>query len=260
MSEPLINLTGLSTFLECAQDFFATQDDIASIWDQMEGLVDVDTMNQRISMMEATFRGNWDKWSDVPVLKESFPGEETNKNDYIVVNDASDYALEWQLETEYDVDDVVRYSGQLYVSMASHNFNYEPDKSGIEWWKPISSNPNYEGTWFFKYTSEEETYAKENWNPEFQINEEPFTQAQMDAINSNITSGLVGIMLVASAQTLSDNQQLSARTNIGAASISALTETRKVAISAYSMADIAYANSSYARCIRHVECNYKPTI
>lgn len=47
------------------------------------------------------------------------------------------------------------------------------------------------GTWRFKYTGVWSSQAKAGWLPEYQINEEPFTQAQQAAINSGITSTLV---------------------------------------------------------------------
>lgn len=47
------------------------------------------------------------------------------------------------------------------------------------------------GTWRYKYVDDGGAYDKANWNVEYEINESPFTQAQLDAINSGITSGLV---------------------------------------------------------------------
>lgn len=47
------------------------------------------------------------------------------------------------------------------------------------------------GTWRYKYVDDGTAYNKNKWNVEYEINESPFTQAQLDAINSGITSGLV---------------------------------------------------------------------
>ena len=47
------------------------------------------------------------------------------------------------------------------------------------------------GTWRYKYVDDGGAYDKNNWAVEYEINESPFTQAQLDAINSGITSALV---------------------------------------------------------------------
>lgn len=47
------------------------------------------------------------------------------------------------------------------------------------------------GTWRYKYVDDGTAYAKSKWNVEYEINESPFTQAQLDAINSGVTSTTV---------------------------------------------------------------------
>lgn len=49
-----------------------------------------------------------------------------------------------------------------------------------------------EGTWRFKYSGDWTTNGKNGWHPEYQVNETPFTSAQLDAINSGATSALIG--------------------------------------------------------------------
>lgn len=44
------------------------------------------------------------------------------------------------------------------------------------------------GTWRYKYIDDGGSYDKDNWNVEYEINESPFTQAQLDAINSGATT------------------------------------------------------------------------
>lgn len=44
------------------------------------------------------------------------------------------------------------------------------------------------GTWRYKYVDDGGSYDKNNWNVEYEINESPFTQAQLDAINSGATT------------------------------------------------------------------------
>ena len=49
-----------------------------------------------------------------------------------------------------------------------------------------------EGTWRFKYTGDWATLGKNGWMPEYQVNETPMTAEQLAALNSGITSTLVG--------------------------------------------------------------------
>lgn len=49
-----------------------------------------------------------------------------------------------------------------------------------------------EGVWQFVYTGVWSTNGKNGWEPKFQINETPFTQAQLDAINSGATTTNIG--------------------------------------------------------------------
>lgn len=49
-----------------------------------------------------------------------------------------------------------------------------------------------EGAWQFTYTGVWETNGKSGWLPRFQINENPLTPAQQAALDSGITSSLVG--------------------------------------------------------------------
>lgn len=67
---------------------------------------------------------------------------------------------------------------------------------------PEPSNNNYlvvladetkdGGTWRYKYVDDGGSYDKSNWNAEYEINESPFSQTQMDAINSGANSTNIG--------------------------------------------------------------------
>ena len=48
-----------------------------------------------------------------------------------------------------------------------------------------------QGTWRFKYSGVWPTDGKAGWLPEYQVNEEPLTMAQLDALNSGVTSELL---------------------------------------------------------------------
>ena len=112
-------------------------------------LADKNFVNSSVQTATANFRGNWNDWADVPTVASDYPvdyaGNKTpTVNDYLVVQDASDYTLE-----------------------------------------------TLEGTWRFKYTGTWSVNGKAGWHPEYQVNETPLTAAQLAALNSGITAGLV---------------------------------------------------------------------
>lgn len=112
-------------------------------------LADKAFVNSSVQTATANFRGNWTDWADVPTVATDYPvdyaGNKTpTVNDYLVVQDASDYTLE-----------------------------------------------TLEGTWRFKYTGTWSVDGKAGWHPEYQVNETPLTAAQLAALNSGITAGLV---------------------------------------------------------------------
>ena len=112
-------------------------------------LADKNFVNSSVQTATANFRGNWTDWADVPTVATDYPADYAgNKtptvNDYLVVQDASDYTLD-----------------------------------------------TLEGTWRFKYTGTWSVDGKAGWTPEYQVNETPLTAAQLAALNSGITAGLV---------------------------------------------------------------------
>lgn len=113
-------------------------------------LADKDFVNSTVQTNTANFRGSWANWAAVPSSSSGYPADGQGNttptiNDYIVVQDASDYTEE-----------------------------------------------TLTGTWRFKYTGSWSTEGKSGWLPEYQVNEEPMTAAQLAALNSGITSTLVG--------------------------------------------------------------------
>ena len=117
-------------------------------------LADKSFVNSSIQTATAHFRGNWDTWTDVP----------TNVNSYPLDDDQS------RTPTQNDY---------LVVQDAS---DY-PVGTGED---PLA------GTWRFKYSGEWSVNGKNGWHPEYQVNETPLTSAQLQALNSGITSTLVG--------------------------------------------------------------------
>ena len=49
------------------------------------------------------------------------------------------------------------------------------------------------GTWRYKYVDDGQAYNKNKWAVEYEVNETPLTQAQLDALNSGVTSADVGL-------------------------------------------------------------------
>jgi hypothetical protein len=102
-------------------------------------LADKSFVNSSIQTATANFRGNWANWMDVPTSESSYPedyrGSKTpTVNDYLVVQDASDYILEslygtWRFKyngtwatdgkegwiPEYQVNETPFTSEQLYA-------------------------------------------------------------------------------------------------------------------------------------------------
>lgn len=112
-------------------------------------LADKAFVNSTVQTNTANFRGNWATWAAVPSSANDYPADYTGSktptvNDYLVVQDASDY-----------------------------------------------TGSTLTGTWRFKYSGVWGTDGKSGWLPEYQVNETPLTQAQLDALNSGITSALV---------------------------------------------------------------------
>ncbi len=66
-----------------------------------------------------------------------------------------------------------------------------------------------QGTWRFKYTGNWATQGKNGWHPEYRVNETPFTQEQLSAINSGITASKVDQITTnqTNIETLSDGVQ-----------------------------------------------------
>ena len=68
------------------------------------------------------------------------------------------------------------------------------------------------GTWRFKYTGDFDTVGKNGWQPEYAINEQPLTTAQIAAMNSGITSTKVasydaGLQAIAALQSAMSGKQ-----------------------------------------------------
>jgi hypothetical protein len=118
-------------------------------------LADKAYVDARIKNKAAVFRGNWDTFDDVPFDSAADDSDKgvaySDKNDYLVVLDASDYAPEWNVENEYNVGDICSMDADegnlvLYVCTQSVNsFGDSPQVDDLNW-ETTDSNPAYEGT------------------------------------------------------------------------------------------------------------------
>ena len=166
-------------------------------------LADKAFVNSSIQTATATFRGNYDDWADVPQEDGDWESSPDN-NDYMVVRDASGYAPLWDNDwagishyPDFEVGDIVTDFDEemsdyvLCRCIAGINYDEEPDEpspaNNPTHFERVTSNPDYEGTWRFKYPSGGQAYDKWNWLPEYQVNEKPLTAAQLAALNSGIT-------------------------------------------------------------------------
>lgn len=109
-------------------------------------------VNSSVQTATANFRGNYEYWEDVPESEE-------------------DYLEDYAGSTKPTTNDY------LVVRDAS---SY-PDESEAR-----------EGTWRFKYTGNWNENGKDGWHPEYQVNETPLTDAQLNSLNSGITAQIVG--------------------------------------------------------------------
>lgn len=167
-------------------------------------LADKDFVNSTIQTGTANFRGNWDTWADVPLYPSEYPedysGSRTpDTNDYMVIENSSDYAPLYSNERPYPVDFCVYYNDILYKSLEEISIpeDFNPSK-----WEEVTTG-SYVGTWRFKYVGVWSSVAREGWKPEYRVNEEPFTIDEWKAIKSGITSD--DVTLIHSAIQPGDN-------------------------------------------------------
>lgn len=114
-------------------------------------LADKAFVNSTVQTATANFRGNWMNWASVPINADEYPEDYTGTR----TPSTNDYMV---------VQDASGY--------------VDPDKT-------------LEGTWRFKYTGVWGTDGRNGWMPEYQVNETPFTAAQLAAINSGATENLI---------------------------------------------------------------------
>lgn len=162
-------------------------------------LADKNFVNSTVQTETASFKGNWDTWNAVPDNIEGYEllGGEPDNNDYLVVRDAGGYAVPFPGGYEDYIPEgtVVSDGGDNYIALQTITIGESPlpseDTEHTYWDTYSGANPDYEGTWRFKYVPSGGEYDKYNWHPEYQVNEKPLTAAQLAALNSGITDAKV---------------------------------------------------------------------
>ena len=211
-------------------------------------LADKNFVNSSIQTATATFKGNWETWDNVSTNRHDYPDEiAPDVNDYMVVRDASDYAPRWDSHGSYDIDDVVYVvvTGELYRCTSPIDYHdnpeAEPPENNPEHFELVESNPNYEGTWRFKYAGSWAVDNKWGWLPEYQVNEKPLTAEQLAALNSGIVSNDVTKLRAlptkpvdTQAQELTDSEKAQARENIEALSAGDIPWRMEIGLDEYS--------------------------
>lgn len=134
-------------------------------------LADKDFVNSTVATNAANFRGNWTNWTSVPtdvnIYPQDYVGNKTpTNNDYMVVQDASDYvnpsSFVHQL-TVVNLDATKHFTIGVTNEYGEYNeYYYNNGFNGI--WKSISTEyslrytPGAPGTWSIKTNKPEDTY------------------------------------------------------------------------------------------------------
>lgn len=218
-----------------AADVAAINEKIPTQASESNQLADKNFVNSSIQTETAHFRGNYDSVADLPLTGSEYGGTPTN-NDYMVIRDTTGKLTHepspWYDETGAYVAGEIRIvddgvgNAEFYLCLADNDYNdpQPPATSPAYWeWLEDWETVNPGGTWRFKYSGVWSVNGVRGWRPEYQVNEEPLTAAQIAALNSNITEALTNKLVAlpakpvdTAAQTLTDEQKAQARTNIGA--------------------------------------------
>ncbi len=83
---------------------------------------------------------------------------------------------------------IIFYADDNNVPKELHEIQLEKGNTVTQY---VPATMYLKGTWRFKYVGKWEIENKKGWLPEYRVNEDPLTQAQIEAINSGITEELV---------------------------------------------------------------------
>lgn len=225
--------------------------DIADLQDRLDSTDDsISNITGRVSTLETFRTSASENLATLNTAVEPIPG---------IVGKLSTNASESnKLLSESDVIDIVQTSAGYFrgnwatwaaVPTASADYPVDPQGSHTPTnndYIVIENASDYstttKGTWRFKYTGSWNA-GKIGWKPEYRLNEEAFTTAQMAAINSGITETTLGT-LTSDVSTASSNASsaLSKATNAQTNATNALN----VATDAETTANTADSNATTA--------------
>ena len=162
-------IDSFSRFLYNCKNLFATKSEVSTITEKIptqasaqNQLADKNFVNSSIQTETATFRGNFTDWDSVSPDEMWIMdhGSNPDKNDYMVVRDASSYAPLWQKDDDYYENNVVSVvTFDEYETMFITLYRCKEDCYGSSIspqydtysWEVTETNPAYKGTWRFKY-------------------------------------------------------------------------------------------------------------
>lgn len=220
-----------------AADVEAINEKIPTQASSSNQLADKAFVNSSVQTATANFRGSYDGLGYIPTDTIGYPADYAGSkkptvNDYMVVLDTK--ATYWQSGRTYNADsDTVFYFNEeelsegLYLCIESLDESLVNPATDTEHWRILPRSwmepANLGGTWRFKYSGDWDRDNINGWIPEYQVNEEPLTAAQVAALNSNITESLTNKLVAlpskpvdTASQALSEEEKAQARTNIGA--------------------------------------------
>lgn len=134
-------------------------------------LADKDFVNSTVATNAANFRGNWADWSNVPtdasLYPEDYVGNRTpTNNDYMVVQDASDYVNSSSFVHQLTVVNL-HPTKSITIGVTNEYGEYQEyqfNDGFLGTWKSISNEYSLKytagapGTWFIKTNKPEDTY------------------------------------------------------------------------------------------------------
>ena len=164
-------------------------------------LADKAFVNSSVQTATANFRGTWTNLIAIPSNPNWYPADYAGNhtptvNDYLVVQDILPSEYQWEANHQYSVGQFV-FDDQgdfpaYYHCIQAVSSSVIPDEDEEHWevwfYADAYDGEGITGTWRFKYTGNWDTNGKFGWQPEYQVNEEPFTMAQLAAINSGATA------------------------------------------------------------------------
>lgn len=138
-------------------------------------------------------------YSDVTAIEDLIPSSASSSNQLADKNFVNDQV---STNTAYFDGSWATYA-DIPSTVAGFTNENLPEPTNNNYLVVLEDETQDGGTWRYKYVDDGGAYDKANWSVEYEVNETPFTQAQLDAINSGVTSS--DVSLAQSALQSGDN-------------------------------------------------------